>query len=56
MTAAVSLSGDVLREIEAEARRQQRSRSWIVQQAWRIARERIRSIPGPPPIAQEKRP
>jgi uncharacterized small protein (TIGR04563 family) len=37
---------DMLREIEEEANRQGRSLSWIVQQAWRTARPRIRSVPG----------
>ncbi len=42
---------EVLREIQEEAIRQDRSLSWIVQQAWRLARERISKIPsikGPP--------
>jgi uncharacterized small protein (TIGR04563 family) len=37
---------EMLREIQAEATRQDRSLSWVVQQAWRIARERVTSIPG----------
>ena len=45
---------DMLQEIQQEATRQDRSLSWIVQQAWRLARARIASIPGmsgsgPPP-------
>lgn len=32
---------DMLNEIAAEANRQDRSLSWIVQQAWRIARGEI---------------
>ncbi len=32
---------DTLREIQKEAIRQDRSLSWIVQQAWRLARARI---------------
>jgi uncharacterized small protein (TIGR04563 family) len=32
---------DMLNEIAAEANRQDRSLSWIVQQAWRIARSEI---------------
>lgn len=35
-------------EIESEARRQGRSRSWIVQKAWYVARDRIRAIQAPP--------
>ena len=37
---------DMLEEIQKEATRQDRSLSWIVQQAWRLARERVASIPG----------
>ncbi len=36
---------DMLAEIKREALRQDRSLSWIVQQAWRIAREEIRKFP-----------
>ena len=36
---------EMLAEIQAEARRQDRSLSWIVQQAWRIARGEILKIP-----------
>lgn len=36
---------EMLAEIQAEARRQDRSLSWIVQQAWRIARGEIFKIP-----------
>ncbi|HEY6106361.1 MAG TPA: TIGR04563 family protein [Anaeromyxobacteraceae bacterium] len=48
---------DMLREIEAEAMRQDRSLSWVVQQAWKSARAQIAKIPGinddrpPPPHA-----
>jgi uncharacterized small protein (TIGR04563 family) len=37
---------DMLQEIQEAAQRQDRSLSWIVQRAWRIARERIATIPG----------
>lgn len=37
---------DMLREIQDEATRQDRSMSWIMQRAWRTARERIGSMPG----------
>jgi uncharacterized small protein (TIGR04563 family) len=37
---------EMLEEIEQEARRQDRSLSWVVQQAWRLARERVRQMPG----------
>ena len=36
---------DMLKEIQAEANRQDRSLSWIVQQAWRVARNEIKRFP-----------
>lgn len=36
---------DMLREIQVEANRQDRSLSWIVQQAWRLARAEIMRFP-----------
>ena len=36
----------MLHEIGAEATRQDRSLSWIVQKAWKAARKEIMSIPG----------
>ncbi len=39
---------EVIREIAAEAQRQDRSLSWIVQLAWRLSRDRVRSMPGAP--------
>jgi uncharacterized small protein (TIGR04563 family) len=36
----------MLNEIQAEAQRQDRSLSWVVQQAWRIARDQIKKFPG----------
>jgi uncharacterized small protein (TIGR04563 family) len=36
---------DMLKEIGAEATRQDRSLSWIVQKAWKAARREILSIP-----------
>ncbi len=36
---------DMLKEIQDEANRQDRSLSWIVQQAWRIARTEIIRFP-----------
>ena len=35
----------MLREIQEEATRQDRSLSWVVQQAWRIARTEIMRFP-----------
>jgi uncharacterized small protein (TIGR04563 family) len=37
---------DMLREIQAEATRQDRSLSWIVQHAWSTARATIGKMPG----------
>jgi len=37
---------DMLEEIHHEATRQDRSVSWIVQQAWRIARAEVMKFPG----------
>lgn len=36
---------EMLREIQDEANRQDRSLSWIVQQAWKIARSEIARYP-----------
>jgi uncharacterized small protein (TIGR04563 family) len=36
---------DMLEEIQREANRQDRSISWIVQQAWKVARADIRRMP-----------
>jgi uncharacterized small protein (TIGR04563 family) len=39
---------EMLREIQIEATRQDRSLSWIVQRAWQVAREHIARMPGHP--------
>jgi uncharacterized small protein (TIGR04563 family) len=36
---------EMLKEIQEEANRQDRSLSWVVQQAWRIARGEIKRFP-----------
>lgn len=36
---------EMLKEIQDEATRQDRSLSWIVQQAWRIARNEVKRFP-----------
>jgi uncharacterized small protein (TIGR04563 family) len=36
---------DMLKEIQNEATRQDRSLSWIVQKAWKIARKEIMKFP-----------
>jgi len=38
-------SGGMLTETQQEAIRQDRSISWIIQAAWRIAREEVRRLP-----------
>jgi uncharacterized small protein (TIGR04563 family) len=47
---------EMLKEIGAEATRQDRSLSWIVQKAWKAARKDIMGMPsvGGPPDAEEK--
>jgi uncharacterized small protein (TIGR04563 family) len=47
---------EMLQEIGAEATRQDRSLSWIVQKAWKAARKDIMSIPSVSdgPIEREK--
>jgi uncharacterized small protein (TIGR04563 family) len=46
---------EMLREIEKEAQRLDRSLSWIVQQSWKLGRAQMSRIPGVndphPPIA-----
>ncbi|MEY2668994.1 MAG: hypothetical protein RJA59_1632 [Pseudomonadota bacterium] len=37
---------EMLREIEHEAQRLDRSLSWVVQHAWKIARAQMAKIPG----------
>lgn len=36
---------DMLKEIQQEAARQDRSLSWIVQKAWKIARTEVKKYP-----------
>ncbi|RMG17488.1 MAG: TIGR04563 family protein [Deltaproteobacteria bacterium] len=43
---SVYLPQDMLAEIEHEMARQERTLSWLIQQAWRIAAPTIRSFPG----------
>ena len=38
-------SEEMLKEAQDEAKRQDRSISWIVQQAWRIARQQLKQYP-----------
>ena len=48
------LPGDVLEDIRAEARRQQRSVSWLVRNAWRLARRGIDALPEAPDWGKEE--
>lgn len=43
----------MLSEIRAEADRQDRSLSWLIQRAWKIARSRLQAIPSPTEISEE---
>lgn len=46
---------EMLKEIQDEATRQDRSLSWIVQQAWRIARSEIMRFPSVNDVIGEPR-
>ena len=38
---------DMLNEIQSQAQRLDRSLSWVVQQAWKIAKAELRKVPSP---------
>ncbi len=42
---SVYLPMDLLRELEAEAARQERTLSWLLQQAWRRAKRELSRVP-----------
>lgn len=42
---SIYLPEDVLRELRAEAKRLDRSLSWMLQRAWKIARKEIVKVP-----------
>jgi uncharacterized small protein (TIGR04563 family) len=46
---------DMLEEIQKEAMRQDRSLSWIVQKAWKIARDQIRKFPSVNDITDDEK-
>ena len=46
----------IIEEIQKEAIRRDRSISWIVQRAWRLARTEIRSAPSRAPVSRLHRP
>ncbi len=41
---SVYLASDVVTELRAESQRLDRSLSWLVQKAWRLARDEIRKL------------
>jgi uncharacterized small protein (TIGR04563 family) len=45
---SVYLPTEILKEMHAEALRQDRSLSWIVQMTWRLARTKVALFPGVP--------
>ena len=45
---------EMLREIQTEAARQDRSLSWIVQQAWRIARNEVMRFPSVNDVLEDR--
>jgi uncharacterized small protein (TIGR04563 family) len=47
---------EMLQEIRDEAERLDRSLSWVVQRAWKIARKQVRSIPGDPHLDEREAP
>jgi uncharacterized small protein (TIGR04563 family) len=42
---ALYFPGDMLEELQLESRRQDRSISWLIQQAWKVARGEMRRMP-----------
>jgi uncharacterized small protein (TIGR04563 family) len=44
---------EMLKEIEHESHRQDRSLSWIVQQSWKIARADLKRMPSPNDVLNE---
>ena len=46
---------EMLVEIQREANRQDRSLSWVVQQAWRLARGEIKRIPSVDDVLERSR-
>ncbi len=43
----VFLDVSVIEEIATEAKQRERSLSWIMQRAWRLARSKVRALPTP---------
>jgi uncharacterized small protein (TIGR04563 family) len=47
---------EMLVEIREEATRLDRSLSWVVQRAWKLARNRIRAMPSDPDVVPVRKP
>ena len=45
---SVYIQADMLREIATEAKRQDRSLSWLIHRAWKIARGEIKKVQSAP--------
>lgn len=50
------LSEDLLNQTKQEALRQDRSLSWIMEVAWKMARERLQEMPGVDEFYEESDP
>ena len=44
---------EMLQEIQKQAQRLDRSLSWVVQQAWKISKSQLRTIPSPNDMLDE---
>ncbi len=44
---------EMLNEIQSQAQRLDRSLSWVVQQAWKIAKAELRKVPSPNDMLDE---
>lgn len=44
---------DMLQEIRQQALRLDRSLSWVVQRAWKIARKQVQQMPSDPPVSED---
>lgn len=44
---------DMLKEIREQALRLDRSLSWVVQRAWKIARRQVQQMPSDPPVSED---
>lgn len=51
---SVYLPDEMCTDVRNEARRQDRTVSWLVVQSWLLARDRIRQLPAPAKIAHPR--